>query len=120
MSNKSDKHTLECLRLEADCRELAKNVSDPELQLHYLQMADHWAALAVSEQVSPSSESTGHLAPGYVSELVCGICANTGHVTWERTSENHRPLHASSHIQLHPEKPDIFTCLKCGTQQELG
>ena len=56
-SNQSDKHALECLRLEADCRELAKNTPDPELELHYLKMADHWSALSVSGPVALSGES---------------------------------------------------------------
>ena len=55
-SNHSDKHALECLRLAADCRELAKNTPDPELKLHYLKMAEHWSALSVSGP-TPSGES---------------------------------------------------------------
>jgi hypothetical protein len=57
MSDPSYTNALECLRLEADCRELAKNTADPELKLHYLQMAGRWAALAVSGPNSPPSES---------------------------------------------------------------
>jgi len=56
-SNPSDVHRLEYLRLEADCRELAKNAPNPELKLHYLQMAEQWSALSVSGQISPSSAS---------------------------------------------------------------
>jgi hypothetical protein len=40
-----------------DCRELAKNTPDPELELHYLKMADHWSALSVSGPVALSGES---------------------------------------------------------------
>jgi hypothetical protein len=47
-SNQFNKHSLECLRFEADCRELAKNAHSPDLQSHYLRMAEVWLALAVS------------------------------------------------------------------------
>ena len=40
---------LECLRFEADCRELAKNACCPDLYSHYLRMADVWLTLAVLE-----------------------------------------------------------------------
>lgn len=39
-------HALECLRLAADCRNLAQEVDTPILKMHFLQMADTWAALA--------------------------------------------------------------------------
>jgi hypothetical protein len=47
-SNQFNKHSLECLRFEADCRELAKNAHSPDLQSHYLRMAEVWLAMAVS------------------------------------------------------------------------
>jgi hypothetical protein len=47
-SDRMSMHSLECLRLEADCRELARNVRDLDLQSHYLRMAEVWLALAVS------------------------------------------------------------------------
>ena len=47
-SNQSNTHSLECLRFEADCRELAKNARSSDLQSHYLRMAEVWLALAVS------------------------------------------------------------------------
>jgi hypothetical protein len=37
---------LECLRLEADCRELAGAVESPALKSHFLQMAKKWSVMA--------------------------------------------------------------------------
>jgi len=54
-----------------------------------------------------------------MSELVCGNCANTGYVAWEGPPEDRRPVVFSSHIELDPEKPEHFTCLKCGTRQPI-
>jgi len=55
-SNQSNTHSLECLRFEADCRELAKNADSPDLQSHYLRMAEVWLDLAVSGPDSPTGE----------------------------------------------------------------
>ena len=41
------KHALECLRLEADCLQLAGVVHDPALQTHFVRMAREWSNLAV-------------------------------------------------------------------------
>ena len=49
-------HSLECLRLEADCRELAKNAPGPDTQAHYLRMAEVWLALATSGPASDPDE----------------------------------------------------------------
>jgi hypothetical protein len=54
--NQSNMHSLECLRFEADCRELAKKARSPDLQSHYLRMAEVWMALAVSGSNSHSGE----------------------------------------------------------------
>jgi CheY-like chemotaxis protein len=56
--NQQDMHSLECLRLGADCRELAKSVRGPELRSHFLRMAQTWSALAVSGPSAPSGEGT--------------------------------------------------------------
>ena len=56
-SNQSNMHALECLRLEADCRELAKNVRSSDLQSHYLKMAGGWLALAESGPMSRAAEA---------------------------------------------------------------
>jgi hypothetical protein len=53
-SDQMDMHSLECLRFEADCRELAKNARTPDLQSHYHRMAEVWSTLAVS---GPDSSS---------------------------------------------------------------
>jgi len=42
------RHALECLRLQADCMQLAGDAPNPSLQSHYLRMAGVWSALAVS------------------------------------------------------------------------
>jgi len=47
---------LECLRFESECRELAKNVPCPDLQLHFLRLAEAWLALAVSGPDSHAGE----------------------------------------------------------------
>ena len=47
-SNQVKKHSLECLRFEADCRELAKNVRNRGLRSHFLRMAEVWLGLAIS------------------------------------------------------------------------
>jgi hypothetical protein len=46
--NHLDIHALECLRLEADCRELAKSVRSPDLQSQLLRMAQTSLDLAES------------------------------------------------------------------------
>jgi hypothetical protein len=43
------KHALECLRLEADCKQLAIETNRPSLQSHFVRMAGVWAALADSD-----------------------------------------------------------------------
>jgi hypothetical protein len=40
------KYELECLRLAADCTELASNVHDFALEAHFLQMAKAWTERA--------------------------------------------------------------------------
>jgi hypothetical protein len=47
-SNQLYTRSLECLRFQADCHELAKRARSPDLQSHYLRMADVWLALAAS------------------------------------------------------------------------
>jgi CheY-like chemotaxis protein len=54
--NQRDMHSLECLRLETDCRELAKNIRSPDLRSQLLRMAKIWSDLAVSGPSAPSSE----------------------------------------------------------------
>jgi hypothetical protein len=40
------RHSLECLRLEADCMQLAGDLRLPAWQAHYLRMARVWRSLA--------------------------------------------------------------------------
>ena len=40
------KQSLECLRLESACKELADGVRNSALQLHYTRMARFWSDLA--------------------------------------------------------------------------
>jgi hypothetical protein len=40
------KHTLECMRMVADCMQLVGDVHSPTLQRHFLRMARVWRTLA--------------------------------------------------------------------------
>ena len=42
----SQKLSLECLRLESACTQLAGRVRNPGLQLHFIRMAQVWSDLA--------------------------------------------------------------------------
>lgn len=42
------KYALECLRLEADCLQLAGDACDPKAQSHYVRMARLWFDMAVA------------------------------------------------------------------------
>ena len=53
------KHVLECLRLQADCMELAGVAHSPNLQSHFVSMARFWGTLAVS---GPSSDAGSKLS----------------------------------------------------------
>lgn len=44
-------YALMCLRLAEDCKDLAANVSEPELRTHFLRMAALWAELAAQPRV---------------------------------------------------------------------
>ena len=48
------KHALECLRLQADCVELAGVARSPNVQSHFVAMAQCWGTLAAS---GPSSDA---------------------------------------------------------------
>jgi len=48
------KHALECLRLQADCFELASVARNCNVQSHFVYMAEFWGNLAVS---GPSSNA---------------------------------------------------------------
>jgi hypothetical protein len=42
------KHALECLRLQADCMQLAEVARSPNVQSHFASMARFWGILAAS------------------------------------------------------------------------
>jgi hypothetical protein len=45
-SERARKHALECLRLAADCRQLAREVDDHTARRRFLRMAEEFTALA--------------------------------------------------------------------------
>ena len=55
-SDGSRKHALECLRLAADCRQLARDIAHPAGRRHFLRMAEEWTALA---EHGPQAEARG-------------------------------------------------------------
>ena len=60
------KQELECLRLEAECLQLADAVHSPSLKLHFIGMAKKLSALAVGD-LSTDTEtkiSTDQVGPG--------------------------------------------------------
>jgi hypothetical protein len=58
-SDYARKHSLLCLRLAADCRDLAAIASTPELRARVLQMADVWEELAVDAvEITPDGNQT--------------------------------------------------------------
>jgi hypothetical protein len=46
------KRELECMRLAADCMELAAEIRNPALQSHFVRMANEWSTLAVEGPIS--------------------------------------------------------------------
>jgi len=48
-SDRSRKHTLECLRLKADCMQLAVETNSQSRASHFVRMAAVWSSLADSE-----------------------------------------------------------------------
>ena len=80
-SDNSREHALECMRLAADCRQLADDVPSPALRSHFVRMATVWSDLAVrgpnadtqTEPGYPDSESnqTGIPSPRENFATVC-------------------------------------------------
>jgi hypothetical protein len=58
-SNNQRKRDLECLRLAADCRQLASDVQNADLRLGFLRMSEVWTSLA--EQEGPNTETSINL-----------------------------------------------------------
>ena len=53
------KHALECLRLQADCMQLAGVARSVNVQSHFVSMGRFWGTLAVS---GPSSDAGSKLS----------------------------------------------------------
>ena len=53
------KHAVECLRLQADCMQLAGVACSLNVQSHFVAMAQFWGALAAS---GPSSDAGSKLS----------------------------------------------------------
>jgi hypothetical protein len=55
---KSPKYALECLRLESECRQLAIQTANADLQSHFVRMAGVWSALAEDGPVATEAGNT--------------------------------------------------------------
>jgi hypothetical protein len=53
------RHALECLRLQADCMQLAGVARSPNVQSHFVSMARFWGTVAGS---GPSSDAGSKLS----------------------------------------------------------
>jgi hypothetical protein len=50
-SDYTQKHKLACVRMAAECRNLAADVPEPDLRAHLLHMASMWTQLADQPRV---------------------------------------------------------------------
>ena len=50
-SSNAKKNALLCLRLAAECRNLAADVPEPDLRAQFLRMAGEWALSAIQPRV---------------------------------------------------------------------
>jgi hypothetical protein len=59
-SDHARKHSLLCLRLAAECRDLAAAASTPELRARALRMADRWEELVdpPAVEITPDGNET--------------------------------------------------------------
>jgi hypothetical protein len=59
-SDDARKHSLLCLRLAAECRDLAAAASTPDLRARALRMADRWEELAdrPAVEITPDGSET--------------------------------------------------------------
>jgi hypothetical protein len=60
-SDNMRRHALECMRLAADCKQLAGDVRNPAWQSHLLRMAKIWTTQAVRGY--PDQEVNGFTEP---------------------------------------------------------
>jgi hypothetical protein len=56
-SDYARKHAVMCLRLAAECRDLAAAVATPELRARVLSMADMWEDLADQESAPDDAQA---------------------------------------------------------------
>ena len=47
----AQQHALMCIRLAAECRELATDAPEPDLRAHFLRLANIWTELAEQPRV---------------------------------------------------------------------
>ena len=59
-SDYSRRHALECLRMAADCMQLAGDVQNPALQSHFARMARVWSDLAVRGPNADTRTESGY------------------------------------------------------------
>ena len=59
-SDYSRRHALECLRMEADCMQLAGDLQNPALQSHFVRMARVWSDLAVRGPNADTRTESGY------------------------------------------------------------
>jgi hypothetical protein len=53
------KSAVECLRLAADCMQLARNTDNPDLKAHFLGVAKIWASLAEGQlDIGPETQES--------------------------------------------------------------
>ena len=60
-SDYSRKHALGCMRLAADCMQLAGDVQNPASQSHFVRMARVWSDLAVRGPNADTWTENGYL-----------------------------------------------------------
>jgi hypothetical protein len=56
----STNHALECLRLESECKQLAIQTANADLQSHFVKMASVWSALAENGPLATGAKSPIH------------------------------------------------------------
>jgi hypothetical protein len=60
MFKSSRKYALECLRLESECKQLAVQTPNADLQSHFVRMAGVWSALAENGPLATGAKNTIH------------------------------------------------------------
>jgi hypothetical protein len=68
-TNHPRKHALECLRLQAECLQLAVEFDRQDARVHFVRMAGVWAALAEGNPVDTDATQTLETVARYA-----GLC----------------------------------------------